>query len=815
MLTAVYWIPAFAGMTSNAIIFSMPDSQISLLETKTAEANKDSLYAKVVIDLPINLEDAYYYSIPEEIKSEVKVGSAVYISFGRQELIGFVTEVGTKDDLISKLKNNFEIKPIYYVINNQNIWNENFLELAKWISEYYFTNIGTVLSASLVTEFFNQSKHELELNIAKDEIKKLTSVTQEQKLILDKFLSSKKNSFSYRYLIKKTGLNKEIFYKSINKLKNKSILKSKTHQMSFPGLTRESRLRGVSNNLLDSRFRGNDISTSPKLILNQEQEHAYNTILGSLQNNNQSNLFSKTFLIHGVTGSGKTEIYLNLIEEVLKANKSAIYLVPEIYLVPQILQRLTNRFGSSKIVIWHSSLTKSEKTNNWKKILNNSTSGKIILGARSAILAPIKDIGLIVIDEAHDAAYKQASPAPRYDAVKIASKRSEIENCPVILGTATPNISDYFKCLQNHTILKLTKRIKDFPMPKVYLVDLKNEFPITNKNIISNVLKSSINEALSKKEQIILLLNRRGYSSHIFCRVCGFIQKCKNCSVPLVYHKSLDSMLCHHCGYELRTSEICPECKSPHFKYFGLGTQQLEEEVKKIFPQAKTIRVDKDQLRKKDQYLNLWQEFSSGQADILIGTQLVAKGLDLPNVTVVGVIIADTMLNFPDYVSYERAFQLLTQVTGRTGRGDKPGRVFIQTYQIENPIFKYIENHDFESFYNTEIEQRKIFEYPPFVNLSRIIFQSNDEKLCLEDAEKTLSELAASSPQSSILNPQYSFLGPAPCFFSKLHGKYRYHLLCKSKDHEAKNQLFNSLFERLNKNAKVDVILDVDSVNLL
>ena len=554
---------------------------------------------------------------------------------------------------------------------------------------------------------------------------------------------------------------------------------------------------------------------SSKLILNKEQEHAYNTILGSLQKNNQSNLFSKTFLIHGVTGSGKTEIYLNLIEEVLKANKSAIYLVPEIYLVPQILQRLTNRFGSSKIIIWHSSLTKSEKTDNWKKILNNSTSSKIILGARSAILAPIKDIGLIVIDEAHDAAYKQASPAPRYDAVKIASKRSGIENCPVILGTATPNISDYFKCLQNHTILKLTKRIKDFPMPKVHLVDLKNEFPITNKNIISNVLKSSINEALSKKEQIILLLNRRGYSSHIFCRVCGFIQKCKNFSVPLVYHKNLDSMLCHHCGYELRTSEICPECKSPHFKYFGLGTQQLEEEVKKIFPQAKTIRVDKDQLKKKDQYLNLWQEFSSGQADILIGTQLVAKGLDLPNVTVVGVIIADTMLNFPDYVSYERAFQLLTQVTGRTGRGNKPGRVFIQTYQIENPIFKYIENHDFESFYNTEIEERKIFEYPPFTNLSRIIFQSNDEKLCLEHAEKTLNELTANFPQSSILNPQSSFLGPAPCFFSKLHGKYRYHILCKTNDLELRNQLFNKQFNLLNKNAKVDVIVDVDSINLL
>ena len=776
----------------------MPDSKTSLLETKTDETEIISLFAKVAIDLPINLEDSYYYSIPEEIKNEVKIGSAVYIPFGRQELIGFVTEIGRKNDFVSDFETDFQIRPIYYAVNNENIWDKKFLELGKWISKYYFTNIGTVLSASLITEFFNQAKHELELVKTKEEIKNLIDFPEEERLILSKFLNSKKNSFSYIYLLKKTGLNKEGFYKSINKLKSKGILRSK-----------------VQGFKLQTNSASPPSGQSSKLILNKEQEHAYNTILSSLQKNSQPSLFSKTFLIHGVTGSGKTEIYLNLIEEVLKANKSAIYLVPEIYLVPQVLQRLINRFGSSKIIIWHSSLSKKEKKDNWKKILNNSKSGKIILGARSAILAPIKDIGLIVIDEAHDAAYKQASPAPRYDTVKVALKRSEIENCSLVLGTATPNISDYFICLENHTVLKLTKRIEDFPMPKVHIVDLKGEFPVTNKNIISNVLKSSINEALSKKEQIILLLNRRGYSSHIFCRVCGFIQKCKNCSVPLVYHKNLDSMLCHHCGYELRTSQVCPECKSPHFKYFGLGTQQLEEEVKKIFPQAKTIRVDKDQLRKKDQYLNLWQEFSSGQADILIGTQLVAKGLDLPNVTVVGVILADTMLNFPDYVSYERAFQLLTQVTGRTGRGDKPGRVFIQTYQSDNPVLEFVENHDFESFYNTEIEQRKVFEYPPFTNLSRIIFQSEDEKACLDYANEVLKELSTLNTQHPILNTQCSFLGPAPCFFTRLHGKYRYHLLCKSKDSKAKNQLFNNLFKRLNKNAKVEVILDVDSVNLL
>ena len=779
----------------------MPDSQISLLEA-IVETNTNLLYAKVAIDLPINLENTFFYLIPEEIKNEVKVGSAVYVPFGKQELIGFVTEIGTKSEYTSELKKDFDLKSIYYVINNEDIWDEKFLNFAKWISNYYLTNIGTILSASLTTELFNRAKHELELNIPKAEIKKLTNLTNEQEVILKRFLNTKKNSLSYRALLKKTGLSKAIFYNSINQLKSKKIIQSAKYEVRSMNKEQNSNLE-----LRPWSF--------TKFVLNKEQEHAYNTILSSLKKNNEPSLFSKTFLIHGVTGSGKTEIYLNLIEETLKMNKSAIYLVPEIYLVPQVLERLTNRFGSSKIIIWHSSLGKKERTDNWKKISNNSESGKIILGARSAILIPIKDIGLIVIDEAHDTAYKQASPVPRYDAIKVATKRSELENCSLVLGTATPNISDYYKCLAGHTILKLTKRIENYPMPKVHIIDLKNEFPITNKNIISNGMRSSINEALNKKEQIILLLNRRGYSSHIFCRVCGFIQKCKNCSVPLVYHKNLDSMLCHHCGFELRTSQICPECKSPHFKYFGLGTQQLEEEVKKIFPHAKTIRVDKDQLRKKDQYLNLWHEFSSGQADILIGTQLVAKGLDLPNVTVVGVIIADTMLNFPDYVSYERAFQLLTQVTGRTGRGNKPGRVFIQTYQSENPIFKYIENHDYEDFYNTEIEQRKRFEYPPFTNLSRIIFQSTDEKLCLDFANQTLKELSSYFPFAPLPPLPISFLGPAPCFFSKLHGKYRYHILCKTRDAESMNQLFNNLLKRLNKNAKVDIIVDIDSVNLL
>lgn len=672
-------------------------------------------YAKVAVDIPLppNANDCFYYLIPEELKNEVRVGTVVHIPFGRQELNGYVL------DIVSKIPGDFQIKQIYEVLYKKQIWDEKFLQLAKWVSEYYLTSVGAVLEAAI----------------------------------------------------------------------SKEILKTRT---------KSKKLEDIKNVPWQS--------STQKLTLNKEQQNAYETILKSIQTN-----ASETFLLHGVTGSGKTEIYLKLIEEVLKKGKTAIYLVPEISSISQILDRLYKRFSPSQIIIWHSLLTKNQKLTNWEKLQNKN--GKIIVGARSAVLAPIQNIGLVVIDEAHDASYKQSSQTPRYDTIKVAQKRGEIEKCPIILGTATPNISDYYHSSRRHTVLVLPNRIENVPMPKVYLVDLTKEYPRTNKNIISNVLKSSIDEALSKKEQVILLLNRRGYSSQIFCRACGYIQECKNCSVPLVFHKNLKLMICHHCGYSKglgdELTQLCPRCKSPHFKHFGIGTQQLEEEVKKIFNKATTIRVDSDQLKRKDEYINLWREFSSGKADILIGTQIVAKGLDLPNVTIVGVVLADTMLNFPDYVSYEKAFQLLTQVTGRAGRGQKPGKVFIQTYQNENPIFKFVQEHNFDSFYKSEIKEREQFLYPPFTILSRIIFQSFSEKDCINYANEAMEILMAMGDERT------TFLGPAPCFFTKLYRKYRYHILCKTNNEETKKAIFNNLFKRLNKNAKVEMIVDIDSINLL
>lgn len=756
-------------------------------------------YAKVAINLPvkldINSDNSFYYSIPEELKNSVKPGTIVHVPFRKQETNAFVLDIVSSETI----KKDFTIKPVYEVLYKEPIWNEGFLKLADWMSRYYLTNIGTILSSTISSELLDSYTHEAELIMEKSEIPPLSD---EQLFIINKFLNNKNTTLSYRFLLQKSRFSKNRFYQLINQLKEKNIISTKV---------RHKQKKNKKENNIEAITVSTFKSSNKTHILNKEQEEAYIRILEAVKKNN-----GERFLLHGVTGSGKTEVYLRLIEEAIKLNKSVVYLVPEIYLIPQASERLASRFGKDNITLWHSSLSSKERLTSWENIHKSKT--KIILGARSAILAPIKNLGLIVIDEAHDASYKQASPAPRYDAIKVALKRSEIDNCPIVLGTATPNITEYFSCQQSHTILELPNRIENVPMPKVYAVDLANEYPMIGKNTVSNVLKSSINEALSKNEQIILLLNRRGYSSHIFCRACGYIQFCKNCSVPLVFHKDSSLMVCHHCGYKASSLRECPDCKSPHFKYFGLGTQQLEEEVKKLFKTARVMRVDSDQLSTKDQYIKLWEDFSSHKADILIGTQIIAKGLDLPNVTVVGVILADTMFNFPDYVSHERAFQLLTQVTGRTGRGQKPGQVFIQTYQINNPVFKYIQEHDFNSFYTNELNDRKMFSYPPFTTLSRIILQSFSENDCIEHANEVLNQLREISKDLGITtesNNQDCFLGPAPCFFSRLKGKYRHHILCKINSEERTNVIFNKWLQVQSKNAKVEVIIDIDSVNLL
>jgi len=771
---------------------------------------KVSTFARIVIDLPITISsenyDYFYYKIPNELLDKVKPGMIVKVPFGKQDLCGYV--IGIEDNVPKD--STFTIKEIYETIYEREIWNKNYLAFAKWLSDYYLTNLGTVLSASIISQILDNSTAEVELN---KDFKDFSLLSPDQAFIVDKFTNSKKKSLTYRHLIQDSKLTKQKFYHLINQLKSKRILFSKLKKKRGETLytTPQQKITRFDSNIAIEKDLG-----SKEHILNKDQEKAYKKASEAIALNKFD-----YFLLHGVTGSGKTEVYLRLIEEALKKNKTVIYLVPEIYLVPQIYQRLITKFDKSSVIIWHSTQTIKERINNFEKVIDDKINGtqnvKIVLGARSACLIPLDNLGLIIIDEAHDGSYKQASPAPRYDAIKASLKRAEIENAVVVMGTATPNITEYYSASIRNNILELPTRIENVPMPEISIVDLKDEVKKQNRSILSGILKLKITEALERKEQVVLLLNRRGYASHIFCRACGFIQFCNNCSVPLVFHKNLNQVICHHCGYTkgFSTTMACPECRSPHFKYFGFGIEQLEEDVKNQFKEAKILRIDSDKLKGKDKYIELWKEFASGQADILIGTQIVAKGLDLPSVTVVGVIFADTMFNFPDYISHERAFQLLTQVSGRAGRGDKPGKVFIQTYQPELPIFKYVKEHDYNTFYKAELKEREEFKYPPFANVTRIIVQSLDEKECISHAHEVKNQLSALSSQSSVLSPQFSILGPAPCFFSKLHNKFRFHILIKTEKEEVKKTLFDSFFQKYKKSAKVELIVDIDSVNLL
>jgi len=791
-----------ADLTYKKLMKQLADSPINTRENAKDNKTKNELFVKVAVDLPISAsfpdEGCYFYRIPDEFKNEIYTGTIVQVPFGNQEIKGYVLDI---TDLNSVPKN-ITIKSIYDVISSRIKIDENFIELITWISKYYLTNTGIVISASINAELYSHESTEIEL--LKSDIDN-NNLTKEENFIITKLNSSKTRVLSYKFLHNKSRISKERFYRAINHLIKKGFVsKSIKHT--------ESRIKDDDSMLLkaqESSYGMNQISfVNEKIpLLNKEQQSAIEKI-SPLLNTREHN----TFLIHGVTGSGKTEIYLNLINECIKLGRSAIYLVPEIYLVPQAYSRLASRFKKESIVIWHSSLNKTERLANLEKLQKKEP--VIILGARSGVLAPVSNIGLIVIDEAHDGSYKQASPAPRYNAIKVAIKRGEIEKCPVVLGTATPNVSDYYFCERENTVIELPERIDNVPMPEVKIIDLTQEYSPFKKNSVTKFLSNSINQAIERKEQIILLLNRRGHSSHIFCRSCGYIQLCKNCSVPVVYHKNKDIMVCHHCGYTTSSNKLCPQCNSAHYKHYGIGTQQLEEEARKTFPEARIMRVDKDQLSRKNEYIRFWNDFASHKADILIGTQIVAKGLDLKDLTVVGVVLADTTLNFPDYIASERTFQLLTQVTGRAGRGQKKGNVFIQTYQAENPLFKFIQEHDYKGFYNSEIKQRMDFNYPPFTTLSRIIFQSYDETECINYANNSLKELLNINNEMCEKN-ENNFLGPAPCFFTKLHGKYRYHILCKIKNEEKVSSLFSIFLKRLKRNSKVELIIDIDSVNLL
>ncbi|MBZ0189724.1 MAG: primosomal protein N', partial [Candidatus Obscuribacterales bacterium] len=488
--------------------------------------------------------------------------------------------------------------------------------------------------------------------------------------------------------------------------------------------------------------------------------------------------------------SGKTEVYLRLIDRALRGGRSALLLVPEISLTPQLSARLEQRF-EDQVSIWHSGISAGQRYDTWRGLRSGEI--KVLLGARSACLANIADLALIILDEEHDGSYKQSNPSPRYNAKTVALERARREGAMVLFGSATPDVVTYYQAEKQDRILELPERVHKQAMPAVDIVDMRLELQAGNKSIFSLSLKNEIESRLNSKEQIILLINRRGYASHVFCRACGYVVDCGRCSVAMVYHRhsSYGSerkyLACHHCGAHKPMTISCPECTSPFIKEYGLGTQKVEESVKELFPQARVTRLDSDITSRKGAFKEVLDSFIRSDADILIGTQMVAKGLDIANVTLVGVLAADAALNMPDYRSSERGFQLLSQVAGRAGRGDLPGLVILQTYTPELPLLDWARRHDFKSFLEAELVGRKNLSYPPFSRIIRIVVSGANleevEKQCSILSKGLMSLLPAPvlATESHANNSQaVEVLGPAPCLIERIKGMFRYHLLVKA-----------------------------------
>lgn len=546
------------------------------------------------------------------------------------------------------------------------------------------------------------------------------------------------------------------------------------------------------------------IKQKPYLTLNDEQEYALNEIITGIDQKENN-----TFLIHGVTGSGKTEVYMRAIKHVIEMGKEAIVILPEISLTPQTIKRFAERF-EGHIAILHSKLSPNQKYRYWQMIRKGEI--QIIVGARSAIFSPTPNLGIIVVDEEHETSYK-SSESPRYNARQIAFYRAERERATLILGSATPSVETYYHAKNNNKIklLSLNKRASNINMPYVNIIDMKKAKRSNMFSMMSEDLVAAMNTTLDKKEQIILLLNRKGYSNYVSCSHCNRVLECPHCSVSLTYHKSRDIVMCHYCGYTQHTEERCSECNIGTLKKLGVGTERVEENLKLIFPNANIYRVDQESVKTVGSYETIFDDFKNQKIDILIGTQMIAKGLDFPNVTLVGVLLADTSLHIPDFRSAERTFSLLTQVAGRSGRGDKKGAVYIQTYSPTHYALEYSRNHDYKSFYDDEIIKRREKLYPPFSRLVRIVVRGIDEEIVKSDTYKILDLLEVSTAS---LGEGIEIVGTAPCVMSKLKKYYRWNILIKTKNQSLLKDFFSELKKSFIAQKNNYVEIDIDPINM-
>ena len=536
--------------------------------------------------------------------------------------------------------------------------------------------------------------------------------------------------------------------------------------------------------------------------LSPEQQKVYEKI---------KHVNAQNSLLYGITGSGKTEVYFKLIEDAIKENKNVLFLAPEIALVSQLTMRTISRFGADSVAIWHSSISEAEKYKVWQKLKNNEI--KILFGARSAVFAPISNLGLIIIDEEHDTSYKQTMPNPRYHAKLVARKLAQLYGAKIISGSATPDIESFWEAQNTNSLFELKNRYNNAKLPDVSIIDMKSERQDGNLGIFSRTLIEKTKQTVERGEQVIFLINRRGFSTYTQCMECGEVLECKKCAIPLIYHSQTNSWRCHYCGYETKIAK-CEKCGSEELENFGTGSQRVEEIAKKIFEDLRIARLDSDSLNKKNEHIEILQKFQQGQIDILIGTQMIAKGLDNPNVTLVGVINADLSFNLPDYRSSERGFSLLTQVAGRSGRGEHKGKVIFQTYNPDNLFLQKAKEQDYLSFFEKEKELRQEYDYPPYSKLIRIIISSSENYMA-EHAGVEIALHLENYIKKLSLDERIITLGPVPCVIGKIRGEYRYNILIKNKLEQKGHDIVLGFLRRISLNNNIKMTVDVDPSDIL
>lgn len=750
------------------------------------------MIAEIIINTTAKrLQQTFSYTVPNHLA--VRVGSRVVVPFGFRREEGIV--VALHEELAEPA--DFTLKPIEGLLSSQTGFREEMIETALWIRDYYVCNLSDALRLFMIDKRGLIRREVLSLGPTPATTAEGRSV---QLYVADKgrvekgALGRKFGRDLVSRLLAEKGLCSESFLKNkiADKLedwlafekddlegtlhgrpKQQALLAELKEKKTAPaayfqseGYTRDLMRRLCATGL--ARWEQHPAGTTnilptlepdEALPLTAEQKDALHVIEGDEG--------GKTYVLHGITGSGKTEIYMQLAEKVLAKGQQVIVLVPEIALTGQIVRRFLRRFGDD-VVVMHSQLSQGEKRNNWLRMQNGTS--HICIGARLAVFSAARSIGLFIVDEAHDSSYKQ-DEAPRYHAVAVARKRAAYYGCPVILGSATPALGDYYKALQgDYVLVELKERVGHRPLPEVTVVDMREELARGNYRVVSDSLYGLLNETLAARQQAIILLNRRGYSTFVMCRKCGYVVKCDTCDVAMVYHRQSSHLKCHYCDAEKPVPTVCPSCGSKYIKFFGSGTEKVEQQLHELFPQARIVRLDQDTTSRKHSGDRIIEAFRRHEYDILLGTQMVAKGHDFPGVSAVGILSADSLLNLPAYWAGERTFQLLTQAAGRAGRGDVPGRVVMQTYAPDHYVIQCAARQDYRAFYDQEIQFRKELAYPPFQEMTKILVSDSDEQ---EVWRKANDVAAALSSWNKDHGETVIIIGPYEDVIKKIRNKYR------------------------------------------